>query len=122
MLLSALELCKKRRATLLIAKLDRLARNVFFISGLLESGVDFVAVDQLTKDKFMLHVQAAFAEEEARRISIRTKEALAAAKRSADRAMIITAASAGIGICFTHGLKRTSWNNNATPAVTGRRK
>lgn len=81
MLQEALELCRKQRTTLVIAKLDRLARNVHFISGLLESGVDFVAVDQPTKDRFMLHVQAAFAEEEARRISIRTKEALAAAKR-----------------------------------------
>lgn len=80
-LAEALELCSRCRATLIIAKLDRLARNVHFISGLLESGVDFVAVDQPIKDRFMLHVQAAFAEEEARRISIRTKEALAAAKR-----------------------------------------
>lgn len=80
-LLAALEACKKHRAVLVIAKLDRLARNVHFISGLLESGVDFVAVDQPTKDRFMLHVQAAFAEEEARRIGIRTREALAAAKR-----------------------------------------
>ena len=47
----------------------------------MESTVDFVAVDQPTKDRFMLHLHAAFAEEEARRISIRTKEALAAAKR-----------------------------------------
>lgn len=80
-LLSAVDLCKRKRATLVIAKLDRLARNVHFISGLLESGVEFVAVDQPTKDRFMLHIQAAFAEEEARRISQRTKEALAAAKR-----------------------------------------
>lgn len=80
-LLNALELCRRQRATLILAKLDRLARNVHFISGLLESGVNFVASDQPTKDRFMLHVQAAFAEEEARRISIRTKEALAAAKR-----------------------------------------
>jgi DNA invertase Pin-like site-specific DNA recombinase len=78
---AALELCRKHQAVLIIAKLDRLARNVHFISGLLESGVDFVAVDQPTKDRFMLHIQAAFAEEEARRISLRTKEALAAAKR-----------------------------------------
>lgn len=77
----AIELCRKKRATLCIAKLDRLARNVHFISGLMESTVDFVAVDQPTKDRFMLHLHAAFAEEEARRISIRTKEALAAAKR-----------------------------------------
>jgi DNA invertase Pin-like site-specific DNA recombinase len=77
----ALRIAKSRGAVLLIAKLDRLARNVHFISGLLESGVNFVAVDMPTKDRFMLHVQAAFAEEEARRISQRTKEALAAAKR-----------------------------------------
>ncbi len=78
---AALALCRRTRATLIIAKLDRLARNVHFISGLLETGVEFLAVDQPTKDRFMLHLHAAFAEEEARRISIRTKEALAAAKR-----------------------------------------
>lgn len=80
-LITALALCRKLRATLVIAKLDRLARNVHFISGLLESNVLFVAADQPTKDRFMLHLQAAFAEEEGRRISLRTKEALAAAKR-----------------------------------------
>lgn len=77
----ALDLCRKSKATLCIAKLDRLARRTSFIAGLLESNVDFVAADLPTKDRFMLHLQAAFAEEEARRISIRTKEALAAAKR-----------------------------------------
>jgi len=76
----ALAICRKLKATLVIAKLDRLARNVHFISGLMESGVDFLAVDQPTKDRFMLHIQAAFAEEEARRISQRTKAALLAAK------------------------------------------
>ena len=80
-LLAALEQCRKSKGTLLIAKLDRLARNVHFISGLLESGVDFVAADAPSKDRFMMHVQAAFAEEEARRISLRTREALASAKR-----------------------------------------
>jgi DNA invertase Pin-like site-specific DNA recombinase len=77
----AIEMCRTKRATLCIAKLDRLARNVHFISGLMESTVNFVAVDQPTKDRFMLHLHAAFSEEEARRISIRTREALAAAKR-----------------------------------------
>lgn len=77
----AINMCRKKRATLCIAKLDRLARNVHFISGLMESNVNFVAVDQPTKDRFMLHLHAAFAEEESRRISQRTKEALAAAKR-----------------------------------------
>jgi len=76
----ALRLCRKTKATLVIAKLDRLARNVHFISGLMEAGVNFRAVDAPSKDRFILHIQAAFAEEEARRISERTKAALAAAK------------------------------------------
>lgn len=71
---------KRIKGTLVIAKLDRLARNVHFISGLMETGIDFVAVDMPTADKFMLHVYAAMAEEEGRRISQRTKAALAAAK------------------------------------------
>jgi DNA invertase Pin-like site-specific DNA recombinase len=77
----ALKLAKKEGAVLVIAKLDRLARNVYFIAGLMESGVEFVAADMPTKDKFMLHIQASFAEEEARRISQRTRAALAEAKK-----------------------------------------
>lgn len=80
MLTAALEACKQENAILLIAKLDRLARNVHFISGLLEADVRFVAADMPNADRFMLHVYAAMAEEEARRISIRTKQALRAAK------------------------------------------
>lgn len=76
----ALQSCREHGATLLIAKLDRLARNVHFISGLLESDVKFVAIDMPNADRFMLHVYAAMAEEEARRISERTKAALKAAK------------------------------------------
>ena len=72
--------CRKTGATLLIAKLDRLARNVAFISALMEQGVPFVACDMPTATPFMLHVYAAMAEEEARAISLRTKVALAAAK------------------------------------------
>ena len=94
---SALALCRQKRAVLLIAKLDRLGRNVHFLSGMMEAGVDFVAVDQPTKDKFMLHIQAAFAEEEARRISLRTKEALAAAKR---RGVIIGATGAARAVKY----------------------
>ncbi len=77
----AIEAARRQGSVLLIAKLDRLARNVHFVSGLMESNVKFIAVDMPTTDRLMLHVQAAFAEEEARRISQRTKEALAAAKR-----------------------------------------
>ena len=77
---AAVSACKRLKATLVIAKLDRLARNVHFVSGLMESGVKFVAVDMPSADPFMLHVYAAMAEEEGRRISKRTKDALAAAK------------------------------------------
>ncbi len=76
----ALARCRATGATLLIAKLDRLGRSVHFISGLMESGVPFVAADAPDKDRFMLHVRAAFAEEEGRKISERTKAALAVAK------------------------------------------
>jgi DNA invertase Pin-like site-specific DNA recombinase len=76
----ALEACRKNRATLVIAKLDRLARNVHFISGLLESGVEFVAADMPEANKVMLHMHAVMAEWERDQISARTKAALAAAK------------------------------------------
>jgi DNA invertase Pin-like site-specific DNA recombinase len=79
-LMKALALCKKHKATLLIARLDRLARNVHFISGLMETNVKFVACDMPQATPFMLHIYAAAAQEEARAISARTKAALQAAK------------------------------------------
>ena len=79
-LAKALESARKGKATLLIAKLDRLARNVHFISGLMETGVPFVAADMPTATLFMLHICAAMAEAEGIAISTRTKAALAAAK------------------------------------------
>jgi DNA invertase Pin-like site-specific DNA recombinase len=79
-LAKALAHAKRVKGTLVIAKLDRLARNVHFISGLMETGVPFVAADSPNDDKFMLHLKASFAEEEARKISERTRAALAALK------------------------------------------
>ena len=76
----ALALCKKLKAKLIVAKLDRLARNVHFISGLMQSGVDFVAVDFPHVNKLTVHILAAVAEHEREMISDRTKAALAAAK------------------------------------------
>ena len=67
-------------ATLVIAKLDRLARNVHFTSGLMESGVEFVACDNPEANKLTIHLLAAMAEHEATQISNRTKDALRAAK------------------------------------------
>ena len=79
-LAKALALAKIHHATLLIAKLDRLARNVAFVSALMESGVEFIALDCQQANKFTIHILAAVAEHEARLISERTKAALAAAK------------------------------------------
>lgn len=77
---AALEMCRRQGATLVIAKLDRLARNVHFVSGLMESKVRFVACDMPEANELTIHIMAAFAEHEAKRISQRTKEALAAVK------------------------------------------
>ncbi len=76
-LAAALALAKKQKATLVIAKLDRLARNVHFISGLLESNVQFVAADMPEADRTFLQMAAVFAEWEAKKISERTKSAQA---------------------------------------------
>lgn len=76
----ALSLAKRTKATLVIAKLDRLARNVHFISGLLESSVPFVCADMPEADRTFLQMMAVFAEWEARKISERTKAALAQVK------------------------------------------
>jgi DNA invertase Pin-like site-specific DNA recombinase len=76
----ALGLCRLYGATLVVAKLDRLARNVAFISKLMESGVDFVAVDFPQANRLTVHILAAVAEHEAAMISTRTKAALNAAK------------------------------------------
>lgn len=79
-LAKALEACRRHKATLVIAKLDRLARNVAFISGLMEAKVDFVAADMPEANEFTVHIMAAMAQHEGRQISARTKAALAAAK------------------------------------------
>ncbi len=84
-LVAALEYCRKHRATLVIAKLDRLSRDVHFISGLMKSGVDFIVADMPTATPVMLHIHAAIAEYERGAISQRTKAALQAAKARGTR-------------------------------------
>ena len=76
----ALRECRRRRAVLVIAKLDRLSRNVRFIADLLDSDVEIVACDMPQANKFMLHVMSAIAQHECEMISKRTKDALAAAR------------------------------------------
>jgi DNA invertase Pin-like site-specific DNA recombinase len=79
-LAAALKLCRVHGATLIIAKLDRLARNVAFVSALMDAGVDFEAVDFPQANRLTIHIMAAVAEHEAKAISDRTKAALASAK------------------------------------------
>jgi DNA invertase Pin-like site-specific DNA recombinase len=110
----ALDLCRDRRAILVIAKLDRLARNVAFIANLMESGAEFVAVDMPQANRLTLHILAAVAEHEREMISQRTKAALAAAKARGTRLgnprpdmPRITAASAAAAARFRTGVKAT---------------
>lgn len=80
-LAKAIAYAKRQRATLIVAKLDRLARSVRFVSTLMESGVEFSAADMPFANRLTLHIMSAVAEDEARRISERTKAALKAYKR-----------------------------------------
>ena len=77
---AALDLCRKRKATLVIAKLDRLTRNAAFLCNLLESGVKFVAVDNANVGPLTIRILAAVAQDEREQISNRTKAALQAKK------------------------------------------
>ena len=81
----ALKACRLQGAKLIIAKLDRLARNVAFISNLMESKVEFEAVDFPQANRLTIHIMAAIAEHEAKMISDRTRAALAAAKARGKR-------------------------------------
>jgi DNA invertase Pin-like site-specific DNA recombinase len=81
-LAAALAKARKADCPVAVAKLDRLSRNVAFISGLMQEKVPFIACELGNDiDPFLLHIYAALAEKERRMISQRTKEALAAAKR-----------------------------------------
>ena len=76
----ALDLCRKTGAKLIVAKLDRLARNVAFLSQLLESDVDIIFCDFPAATKMVLHIIAAISQYEAELVATRTKQALAAKK------------------------------------------
>ncbi len=78
----AIQLAKNEGAILVIAKLDRLARNVNFVSSLMDSGIEFVAVDMPTANNFTIHIFSALAEQEAKLISTRTKQALNELKKT----------------------------------------
>jgi DNA invertase Pin-like site-specific DNA recombinase len=79
-LAQAMAACRKRKAKLVIAKLDRLSRNVAFIAALMDGNIEFVAVDNPHAARLTLHILAAVAEHEREMIGARTKAALQAAK------------------------------------------
>lgn len=108
----ATDACRKEKAVLVIAKLDRLARNVHFISGLMESGIEFVAADNPHANRLMLHLLAAFAEHERDQISRRTKDALAAAKRRG-----ATLGSFGKVLAQRNQMKAKNFARNLAPTL-----
>jgi DNA invertase Pin-like site-specific DNA recombinase len=79
-LAAALAACKKHKAKLIIAKRDRLSRNLAFIATLMDSSVEFVAVDNPHANKLTIHILAAVAQHEREMIGQRTRDALKAAK------------------------------------------
>jgi DNA invertase Pin-like site-specific DNA recombinase len=87
----ALDHCKRTKSTLVISKIDRLSRNIAFLSNLMESGVEFIATDNPHANKLTVQLMAVMAENEREAISKRTKEALAAAK---DRGVKLVSPSA----------------------------
>lgn len=84
-LAEAIALCKKHDATLLVAKLDRLARNVHFVSALLDSKVKFKAVDFPEANELTIHILSAIAQHEAKMISERVVSALAVKKQRGEK-------------------------------------
>lgn len=80
-LLQALELCREMNAILVVARLDRLGRDVEQIAGIVKSNVEIVVTDNPHANRFTIHILAAVAEDQRQRISENTKDALSAAKR-----------------------------------------
>lgn len=77
----AIQHAKNENAVLIIAKLDRLARNVSFVSSLMDAGIEFLAVDMPSANNFTIHIFSALAEQEAKLISSRTTQALSELKK-----------------------------------------
>ena len=82
---AALKLAKQEKATLVVAKLDRLGRNLYFVASLMEANIDFICCDMPEANKLTIHLLAAMAEYERELISERTTKALASVRRTLKR-------------------------------------
>jgi DNA invertase Pin-like site-specific DNA recombinase len=111
-LTAALDLCRRRKAILLIAKLDRLSRSLAFVAQLLEANVDIRAVDMPEANRMMLQMLAVFAEHERRMIGERTKAALAAAK-----ARGVKLGANGVALARAHRNEASAFAESIRPQV-----
>jgi DNA invertase Pin-like site-specific DNA recombinase len=115
----AIELCKKESATLIIAKLDRLTRNVSFISSLMDSGVKFKAVDMPEANEVTIHIMAAIAQQEAKAISVRVKEGLAQSTKQLGNPQNLTLEARKKGLeSIKHKAKNNPHNKRAMAFVS----
>ncbi|RYE25155.1 MAG: recombinase family protein [Sphingobacteriaceae bacterium] len=121
-LAAAIARAQQEGAVLLVAKLDRLARNVAFLATLMESRVRFQAVDLPAADEFTLHIMAAVAQKEASAISTRTRDALAAKKARGAQlgtpANLTQAAREKSWLAMTHNAQ-TNLNNRQAAQLAG---
>jgi DNA invertase Pin-like site-specific DNA recombinase len=113
----AIDACRKYKARLVIAKLDRLSRNLAFVATLMESGVEFVAVDNPHANKLTIHILAAVAEHEREAISERTKAALAAAKARGTRLGTPDPAGAVKRMCVARRAQAAQFAANVLPII-----
>ncbi len=113
---AALLQAKKTKSIIIISKLDRLSRDVAFISALMSNGVPFIVVELgVNTDPFTLHLYAALAEKERSLISQRTKAALAACKKPlGNRTNLSTAQSLGAS---ANAAKSSSFKSTLLPLV-----
>ena len=115
----AIELCAKTGATLIIAKLDRLARNVSFVSSLMDSKVKFKAVDMPDANEFTITVMAAIAQHEAKVISKRVKEGLAQSTKKLGNPQNLTDEAKAKGLeSIRHKAKHNPHNKRALAFVS----
>lgn len=109
----AIQRCQNEGATLLIAKIDRLSRNVHFVSSLYQSGVDFVCCDMPHANKLTIHLLAAVAEHEADIISERNKAAAQSIKKIIERDGFYIS-KAGNKITQLGGFGRSGWKESVS--------